>query len=485
MFINHPIVANFRTLAEIKRESNTPADTVNAFIARVGYDAAAETIAAAINRKTHDGRLYDRNRTWAASITREGFGEAFPYIDDIHPAHLNQIADAMRCAERPADPEPETEPTPEAETEPEPEQKPEPKKAPKPARAPKLDEQTHAVVRELLKINRNALRLLSEGLNLDFAKPFKAAQIRAPFTVRKAAIAAGYDPADLGDLDGVIITFGPDAARDTWRDGYKITPVFEGAPGLEFLRRVCSRAFTGFGTFYRKEDFNSRRKDNRYSAIVIFQPHRDAKPAHKAPEINPADRYTVADLRTGITATRDRATGETHNTGRYIDRATLRPISEAAPRLTYCGRNDTDLGGRWLGGFPLEHEPTAADILDKSGYPVILRRDSLRRRAEQLRRDRAKAAADAVDGAAALAPVLAECARVRKALAASLAETDDIGDLCKLGDAFGGVWRGGFFEVANELRRIAARIAEKKYTAPAQIKADIDRAAEKLAALGI
>lgn len=347
------------------------------------------------------------------------------------------------------------------------------------------NETTRAAMRELFKINRDALRIFSEGLSLDFAKPFKAAQIRAPFTVRKAAIAAGYDPADLDSLDGVILTYGPEAASGCWRDAYKVTPIFQGVPGLELLRRVCFRTYSGFDAFFCKEDFNSRRKDSRYSAIVIFQPHRDAKPAHRAPEISSAERYTVADLRAGITATRGRATGETHNTGRFIDRATLRPISEAAPRLTYRGRNDADLGGRWLGDFPLDHEPTAADILDKSGYPVILRRDSLRRRAEQLRRDRAKAAADAVDGAAALAPVLAECARVRKALAASLTEADDLGDLCKLGDAFGGVWRGGFFDAVDDLRRIAARIAGKKYTTPAQIKNDIDRAAEKLAALGI
>lgn len=348
-----------------------------------------------------------------------------------------------------------------------------------------LNAETRAAVGALLKINRDALRIFSEGLNLDFAKPFKAAQIRAPFTIRKAVIAAGYGPADLDNLDGVILTYGPKATNGEWCDAYKVTPIFEGVQGLELLRRVCFRTYTGFNTFFRKEDFNNRRKDSRYSAIVIFQPHRDAKPAHKAPEVNTAERYTVADLRTGITATRDRATGEARNAARFIDRVALRPVFDAAPRLTYCGRNDTDLGGRWLGVFPLEHEPTAADILDKSGYPVILRRDDLRRRAAQLRRDRAKAAADAIDGAAALAPILAECARIRKVLSASLASADDLCDLCKLGDTFGSVWRGGFFGVVDDLRRIAARIAEKKYTAPAQIKTDIDRAAEKLAALGI
>lgn len=327
-----------------------------------------------------------------------------------------------------------------------------------------LNAETRAAVGALLKINRDALRIFSEGLNLDFTKPFKAAQIRAPFTIRKAVIAAGYDPADLDGLDGLILTFGPDAANGGWRDEYKITPIYEGVPALEFLRRVCLRARNTFYTFYRKEDFNNRRKDSRYSAIVIFQPRSDAKPAHKAPEINPAERYTIAGVK---------HVNYTYG-GRSCDRPILRPISEAAPTLTYQGRNDRDT------------DPSDdGETVDKSGYPVALKRAGLRRRAEQLRRDRAKAAADAVDGAAALAPVLAECARIRKALAASLASAADLGDLCGLAATFGSPWRGGFFEAVDDLRRIAARIAEKKYTAPAQIKADIDRAAEKLAALGI
>lgn len=91
------IIENFKTLAQIKSESDTPAKTFAHFVEAVGYAAAVETIAAAVRCKSWDGRISHKNAEWADSTTTEG-GEGVVIfgIDEIHPAHLDQIANAAR-----------------------------------------------------------------------------------------------------------------------------------------------------------------------------------------------------------------------------------------------------------------------------------------------------------------------------------------------------------------------------------------------------
>lgn len=101
------ITANYAKLVEIRKESTRPAETIAAAIAALGYDETAEAIAACINCRKYDGRISPRNRAWALTITTEGTSdrEYIVDMDSIHPAHLDQLADAMRQAEKPAEPE--------------------------------------------------------------------------------------------------------------------------------------------------------------------------------------------------------------------------------------------------------------------------------------------------------------------------------------------------------------------------------------------
>lgn len=106
-----------------EHRDETPADTVTALVATLGYTAAVETVAEAINiHSEFDGRISDTVRAWAASIetaaNREELEEFHFYglTGSIHPAHLNQIANAMKnyTPEEPETPteEPKTEETP-------------------------------------------------------------------------------------------------------------------------------------------------------------------------------------------------------------------------------------------------------------------------------------------------------------------------------------------------------------------------------------
>lgn len=95
--------ANIKTVVNIYRETSdrTPAETVAAIVERLGYDTAREAIAEIINTVGEwDGRIWPSSREWAATIetaaTRDELEAKSIYQPaEIHPAHINQLAQAM------------------------------------------------------------------------------------------------------------------------------------------------------------------------------------------------------------------------------------------------------------------------------------------------------------------------------------------------------------------------------------------------------
>ena len=95
--------ANIKTVVSIYCETRdrTPAETVAAIVDRLGYDTAREAIAEIINTVGEwDGRIWPSSREWAATIetaaTRDELEAKRIYQpSEIHPAHINQLAQAM------------------------------------------------------------------------------------------------------------------------------------------------------------------------------------------------------------------------------------------------------------------------------------------------------------------------------------------------------------------------------------------------------
>lgn len=95
--------ANIKTVVNIYRETSdrTPAETVAAIVERLGYDTAREAIAEIINTVDEwDGRIWPSSRKWAATIetaaTRDELEAKSIYQPaEIHPAHINQLVQAM------------------------------------------------------------------------------------------------------------------------------------------------------------------------------------------------------------------------------------------------------------------------------------------------------------------------------------------------------------------------------------------------------
>lgn len=86
-------------LIAIYQTGISPASTVAELIGRIGYEAARQTIAEAVNaRGEWDGRVSDSSRAWAAAVEgaadRETLIQHYLVSDAIHPAHVDQIAQA-------------------------------------------------------------------------------------------------------------------------------------------------------------------------------------------------------------------------------------------------------------------------------------------------------------------------------------------------------------------------------------------------------
>ena len=119
--IHNAIGVGVTTLTAIYREETSPAPTVTRFVEAVGIEAAQVTIASLVNQRgTFDGRISRQTREWAASIdgaldeqTAQEWGI---YTDAIHPAHLEQIAQAMirYTPTDPTDEQPTEQPTEQA-----------------------------------------------------------------------------------------------------------------------------------------------------------------------------------------------------------------------------------------------------------------------------------------------------------------------------------------------------------------------------------
>ena len=94
---------NIQTVVDIyqKTREHTPAETVAAIVERLGYGTAREAIAEIVNTVSEwDGRVSRSSRAWASSIesaaTSDELEEHRIYQPvEIHPAHIEQLAQAM------------------------------------------------------------------------------------------------------------------------------------------------------------------------------------------------------------------------------------------------------------------------------------------------------------------------------------------------------------------------------------------------------
>ena len=103
---------------EAYKGTDRPSEAVNMLVETVGYDEAKKIIATLVNAVSlHDGRIYERTRTWANSVTEAPTNGQLRDmgiygVDSwIHSAHVDQLGEAMRKYEPPQEEQTEQEPT--------------------------------------------------------------------------------------------------------------------------------------------------------------------------------------------------------------------------------------------------------------------------------------------------------------------------------------------------------------------------------------
>lgn len=101
--------------------TDRPSEAVAMLVESVGYDEAKRIIATLVNAVSlHDGRIYDRTRTWANSVTEAPTNGQLRDmgiygVDSwIHSCHVDQLGEAMRKYEPPQEEPTKQEPTEEA-----------------------------------------------------------------------------------------------------------------------------------------------------------------------------------------------------------------------------------------------------------------------------------------------------------------------------------------------------------------------------------
>lgn len=81
--------------------AKTPADAAALLVDQIGKDSACEIVSMMIVAKGKwDARISNVNREWADGVLNHDSDDlavaCIFYCDEIHPAHMDQIADAIR-----------------------------------------------------------------------------------------------------------------------------------------------------------------------------------------------------------------------------------------------------------------------------------------------------------------------------------------------------------------------------------------------------
>ena len=301
----------------------------------------------------------------------------------------------------------------------------------------------------ILAINPAIFKGLHIKLGFDFQQPVTIRRIPAPFTVKKAWKLAGadHDPAtstaaiimrDTGNTWGIYrdMHMAPITA-DNLRDDYD-------DHGMSYSLGRAHGYKTVFSTFYAKGSFHDLRKSPTCEAWIIAQRNDLLKPWTK-----PARDWTQRQL--------DMIPGEHKLHRTYYNNA------------------------------------PAVLLIDKSNYRIDNRRFDLKRRAQKLRADRQKSAADAATAATAARrcnDLLKAFSAAKQRIITALANVDPltlspaaVTELETIGKAIGEYAWKGLSGAARDINQFKAATCENKYTTPARYDAAYNEILEKIAAI--
>ena len=294
------------------------------------------------------------------------------------------------------------------------------------------------LIKELLRKDRYTCSILHDVFGIDFEKAVKIAKAPTPVTInRMLKETPGYTTADSRIV--MLLSFPEDVCK--WRN-YMFVQITNG-PDFIVDQKVYrySRGYnnSSLESFYRKGDFNDYRRMAGGVAYIIAQKKDLSSPVkeydHYKKNVDFSARFV--DLHK-YTACSYNGHTEPYN------RMELMLTDNTCHKITYTGKGE-DLNA----------------IIDKSGYLVDRKRADLKRRAEALRVERAKAAFRITDNASIINGLQERLTALKNELAAQLLQAETADDIKRIGDKikyFNGL-EGAYLDFA----RITKKDSEKSF----------------------
>lgn len=281
-------------------------------------------------------------------------------------------------------------------------------------------------VKELLALNKNALRGLHNGFGFDYNKPFLAENVCGNFTenqVKKVAEEKGFPVAD----SVLVVVMKPGPYNNYLRYAQLFTTGFS-------INPLCRREWSlgrGFSTFCRKSDFSDLRKDPKAEAYIIAQLKQDTSEM-KDIYYKPWD---------------------------FADRFYYKPGDYKDIKFFQPNRRDIDGHNR--------SDRVEKDIFfmnyDKSGYNLSFKRRDLEQKARELRNKREKAKYNAVDFSARIRALRLQAEALKYIAIDKLSKAANSEDFKKVADYVGRYYGQGICYIFADLERLENKESEKAY----------------------
>lgn len=321
------------------------------------------------------------------------------------------------------------------------------------------------IMKELLTMDRNAARALHEALHVDFCGQYSAYKINGKFTINqilKTAASDGYNPNNASII--VIMT------GIKYRDSDFYTVRIEDAGKIDNDFKFYSTHGTKLHELWRKGDFNDYRKEEQIKTFIICQKESDL--AHMSAH-NPdyTQRFKLGKVQKYRTSAGD-------NYNEYIGEIELTRTDDNGSRCT--------LGG-WRNKYyfsynrPERRFTDVSEVIDKSGYIINEKRENLKRRAEALRKERAKDAYKATDNSKKLADLKKALFDKKAYFAKALSEATTAAEVSAITDK---LWKyNGLQGLFKDFESIQEHDSKKEFSSVEKFQKYCDDLESSLAAL--
>ena len=323
-----------------------------------------------------------------------------------------------------------------------------------------MNENTRTNKAELLKEAPRAFQFINNIFHVDFNADYEIVKANNAFTVntiKKEATAAGYKPEEseiillvkgtrAWDCDKLqILELENDKFNYSFRDIFRNKRTYPPRP---------------LDDFYTRKDAEEARKKAAYTYIIL-QKKENATPENPH-TVNRCERFKYI-------------SNETYNNGEYVTRVHTTRTDDNGSGYTI---NDH---GQYVYTSQLEKYRTLAEIIDKSGYITMDKRENLKRRAAALKAEREKAAYIETDNAGKIAELWKQANAKKLEIAEELKNATTGEQIARIGDK---LWKynalGGIYK---SLERLEERDNEKQYKSIETFEAaaaDIENALKNL-----